>query len=295
MVEMSGCAPDLDPTRLSEALEVELKNLGPALVEHIRTSAPRARVQCQLQHVAVIVETRDGEALRERLSLSEQGLLRFIAIAVSESLAAQVALRRVAAAPEPVAPAATTEPEAVPAPAPPPPPRPQSPTWRWGAAGLLRFFGEPDLTSAGLRAGLDARLHTHLAVGANLETTASSRRVEGGKISVTTFSLAAEARYVWVRGRFQLHSGVGARSGAVLWRGTPNDPERLQGQTGLAAWGGPYGVVLSSVDVTPNALAEFGLEAGANPSKVDATRNESRIATLGQFWLTMLLGIKGKF
>lgn len=298
-VRVEHCSADLQADRLSAALEVELKNLDPELVEYIRRSTPRAKVTCSLspkeRTVYLEVTTTDGTVLKESLESSDRGAERFIAIAISESLAARAALtmEREQTPTQTEAPAQTQaveEPNPVPA----TPQKPAStdhyPTY-WARASLGgRWFGEPGFPSAAGRVGADAALSHEWSLGTQLELTRGSGRVDAGELRAQTLSLGAVARYRVGTGRFVIAPGVGARGGGLRWKGVPSDPATTKGASGYGFWMGPLGNLLLGVNLTSHLRIEIDAEVGLNPVPVRATQSSDVVGSAGDTWTSLQLG-----
>lgn len=290
-VEVTGCTEELSPSRLSEALSVELKNLDPELVRYIENTEPRVTIHCRptgdTSQIVVQVVTERGEALHETLQATEVGAARFIAIAIAESLSAQASTPEPAPAPPPP----TPEPEPPPARSAPIPPGHPYPAW-WGRVAFgTRRFGEPGLPSVSGRLGVERESSPDWVLAADVEGSYGAANVRDGDLVAGTGSLALAVHHRSTTGRFSLLPGVGARGGVLRWHGRPSDRSTTRGLSGYGPWAGPFAALRFQLQVTSATRVDVNVEGGFNPLQVKAIQNTNVVGSIGDVWLSLQLGV----
>jgi hypothetical protein len=293
-VAVSGCSEELAPARLSDALAVELRNLDPELVVYIENTNPRVTIACRprgdTSTIVVHVTTERGEALKETLEATEVGAARFVAIAIAESLHAQASTPPEPPPPPPPEPAPEPEPE--PARVPPPaPPAHLYPAW-WGRVALgTRLFGDPGLPSVSGRLGVERASSPDWVVAADVESSYGDTHVDSGDLRAVTGSFAFSLHHRSAAGRFAVLPGLGARAGVLRWKGRPSDRSTTRGLSGYGVWAGPFADLRFALGVTSATRVDLDVEGGFNPMQVKATEDSNVVASIGELWLSLQIGV----
>ena len=267
------------------------RELGVEVIQAARAplASPIVELRCdEAGQILVRVENPSTDRSLERpltLQATARPLerARLLTLAITEALDSS---GQTFAAPEP----APEPPDPV-APEPPPAPR------RWHLAGLgLGQIGAADqLPTLGMSAALTHDTWAHTGWGIELSAGAGERDAALGQIAQRRLSAALGWGPRLGREHLSVHLLVGARAGAILWRGTPAVPARAEGQQVWTPWAGPATRGLVTLRPVPWLGWSVGAELGWTALGSQATIDGQPSLAMRGPWLGLSTGLTWSF
>jgi hypothetical protein len=308
-IDIAASCQALKAGALAEAMALELRGAEEAVRAYVARTRPRAAAACIEGAAVVEVTSTDGLALRETVLLDRPGLVRFVAIAIVESLAARAiapanalppaAARPPGSPPMPVgtaAPAsatahttkttatttATARARAVP---------PTSPLAAWLSAGAVaRLGGSPSWWSGGGALGGELTWGPRLALHLDLVAITGGLDTEPGRVDVRQLSAALGARVGGWLGRLRVEGGASVHGGAVMWTGRPT-MTGVSGASDTTPWLGPAADVALAANLGARLRLRLVVEVGRPLLSADAIGVGDRLAELLPVWASAGLGL----
>lgn len=283
--DLKNCDGKVGREELADAVALELRSADAQTQSYVGTEQPTVLVFCMEEHLQVSL--RDTQmASVARVRADRLGLVRFIALAVAESLAARAGAK--SSVPEP-------EPEPDPAEA------PQAPATALAHKheGLwlrLDYFGRLQLAEGWPRLGAELTVgyapdpYWTFELGLEMELGKTDQALGEVFATAGTFGLRV-LRGAEVGDTVRLDGGLGVRGGAVSWSGTPDDPAAVQGLSGVSGWM----AVGATARLTFWLVEDLGLELGAEGGWLfvdpEASADGQRLTSLGPGYLGLHIGL----
>lgn len=279
-IDVDACAGALPPDRVREALRIELGETDDDVRAYLARERPRVHVRCESGALTFELVTPEGVVDRETVSIDRLGLVRFVAIAIAEGVAARA--RTEVARREPPPPPQQ--------PAPPPEVAPAAPPVLALLAGV-RVDGTPSVgVGPSLALALAISLAPWLVLEPSIDAAYARASSSLGDVERATTSGGLALRAGGSLDALRLEGGVAARGGPVIAWGTPG-VDRVQGQTSVDGWLAVLAQLRAAWTVASPWRLVLDVEGGVTVLEPRAVGPEGVSVGLGLGYLVVRVGV----